>query len=116
LAIKQVVCSDLKAANQAISEIFTIHNLKHDNLIDYRKLFLTSTNNNLQLCGLNFKKILKLFQVNVVMPFYSQGDLEGYISSLYKKNSTLPEKDLIDFSLQILQCIAYLHKNKGKKK
>jgi serine/threonine protein kinase len=51
LAIKQVVCSDLKAANQAISEIFTIHNLKHDNLIDYRKLFLTSTNNNLQLCG-----------------------------------------------------------------
>ena len=129
LAIKQVICSDLKAANQAISEIFNIHNLRHENLIDYRKLFLTSTNNNLQLCGLhktNFLFFLNFFKkVNVVMPFYSKGDLEGYIGNLYKSGVRLQEtvkkenfffftfffKELVDFSLQILACMSYLHQN-----
>eukprot|EP01080_Neovahlkampfia_damariscottae_P010420 gene10420-2947_t len=99
LAIKQVICSDLKAANQAISEIFNIHNLRHENLIDYKKLFLTSTNNNLQLC------------VNVVMPFYSKGDLEGYIGNMYKSGLRLNENEIIDYSLQILACMSYLHQN-----
>lgn len=83
-ALKQMVCKDMNEANFCLKEIFNLQTLKHENLIEYKNVFLHETNIGNNLFG-------KTLYVCVVMPLYSNGDLENMVNSVYHHKGVLDE-------------------------
>jgi serine/threonine protein kinase len=91
VAIKKVICDGLDDANQYIQEGSQVVQLKHKNLVEYLDFYLEPIEEDMFFC--------------TVMPVYSKGDLEKYITS----NNNLTELDFVDLFIEIINGIDYLH-------
>lgn len=83
-ALKQMVCKDMNEANFCLKEIFNLQSLKHENLIEYKNVFLHESNVGNNLFG-------KTLYVCVVMPLYQHGDLENLVNTIYLQKGCLDE-------------------------
>lgn len=92
-AIKILVCETLEEANNGIHEITIVANLKHENIIEYIDSFIECSDN---------------ISVHILMPYFKHGDLENYMERKFNLNF----EQIIDFSIQILSGIKFLHDNK----
>lgn len=98
-ALKRVVCNSFDDANRAMEEVWPIRALKHENVVDYKDLFIEGIGDG-------------TFGVCLVMEFYQFGDLDQYLKRRAQKKKYTPPGTVVSYLLQLASALDYLHKAK----
>lgn len=102
-ALKQVLCSDDKAINNAMNEAWPLRKLQHETLVKIETIFVHSGHNSVS----NLRELYVCF----VMPFYKEGDLDKFLKKRLQNNEYLSESELLNFMNQLSSGVACLHEN-----
>jgi len=96
VAIKRMEWNAIKEANQHLNEGNKLKNLKHPNIIEFRKAFLQKYSESAQF-------------VCLVVEYCSAGDLQMLIDSHYENGTRLREETILMFMVEICEGLSYLH-------
>jgi serine/threonine protein kinase len=97
LALKQIPCEDDNEINKAMQEVWPIRFLQHDNLVQYKSVFVHAVQ------GVMSRSLC------IIMPYYSGGDLHQLIQTRNEYQQRFSESELVNYMNQLLSAVEYLH-------
>eukprot|EP01080_Neovahlkampfia_damariscottae_P007714 gene7714-12184_t len=98
IVIKQIKCETISEMNSKLTEFTLLKGIKSNYLVEYEDIFVTE------------KK--ESYILNIVMHYFSEGDLSKYLKKLKEYKKYITENELIEKMKQITLGLNVLHKNK----
>jgi len=96
----QLSFSDYSRFNKNISELLLINSsLSHKNILSVESANVNSHTSN----------SITTMNAEIWFPYCERGNLHDFISHAKKQKKYLPEKDIINFSIQLLEALQYAH-------
>jgi len=98
MVLKQCKCENLKEANDALKESKTLQRLKHRSIVQYNDVFLAEEGQYLIICTL--------------MEYCAGGDLAVYMNNCRHENRRIPERTVLQWTVDMMMGLDYLHNAK----
>jgi serine/threonine protein kinase len=99
IAIKRIIINDVNEANYAFTEAYSIKNVKHENIVEYKDVFMENVGDG-------------TWGICLVMEYYAKGDLGLYLKRRADKKSHSPPDKVLSYLLQLASALDFLHGQK----
>lgn len=86
-----LTCLCSKERETALQEVALLRRLDHPNIVEYKDNFFMGET------------------LVIVMQYCDGGDLAAYIKDMAKKKTRIPENQIMDYFVQVLQALQYIH-------